>query len=133
MLFQSFGAVGGRSTVQVVRFDTLLLLELLRESILECFKFNVQAPSSKFQDPSSRSQTHVTTPRASGVPSWKLPGAKSTASSPKSNMAVGGGSAESSSIRREMPASALYTRARLHCLRYHVFGLKFEVFKIRVF
>ena len=45
----------------------------------------------------------------------------------------GGGSGGGTSIRREMPASALYTRARLHCLRYHVFGLKFEVFKLRVF
>ena len=56
----TFGAVGGRSSVQVVRFDTLLLLERLRESIwsVSSSTFKLQA-----QDPISRSQTHVTIPR----------------------------------------------------------------------
>ena len=33
----------------------------------------------------------------------------------------------------ERNAGVRTTLARLHCLRYHVFGLKFEVFMLRVF
>ena len=62
----------GRVQLAVPNLQTLVYggscghhtVERLRESIWDVSSSNVQAPSSKFQDPSSRSQTHVTTTRA---------------------------------------------------------------------
>ena len=48
---------------------------------------------------------------------------------PKSN----GGASGGGKFNSERNAGVRTILARLHCLRYHVLGLRFEVCKIRVF